>query len=1128
MRNIKSKSQWTRVLAALSAAVMVFTSLGAMPVVSATEIGATTIVPLIDFNSYETANLGIMDAGNLKNAYITTWSGVEPRFQVQNDSGKIGTVTANIASKEGVASDKYFDKNVLIYEESGTYLLPAMLSSINDTPIVDTEPDTGDADESGVLKTTGLALNYQNDAVNTGMSKIALTQGEQLVYEVSVHSDKYFSMYDRRSAKGSDSTTNILNHLFWVENGKLYVNDGTRTSYDKSKALGSVTLPTGRWIDLRFVYTAGDGVHKNGNDDTVRVYVNGKLTALEGDGASATGVNTLASDFLGAPTQRLTFSGGSTFDNFKVTKYNGKMYTDEIPPEPEIVELVPTLSFDGWTADTTQPTKGGTVFNTTYNGGTAVAGTNLYVGNTTVDPRVANYTGDAMADVAGKGKISGDAYFMGTQNVQYRTYDNSSLNAKSGLTEGDQMVISFQTLTSKNFTIYTRYAGKRWVSTDNTVNGKPEGAPAAVELNNFNCLISISGGKIQVQNGEPNDNETSYAYNGTPYKVNDDTVAREELTDIPLPQNQWVTVTMVYTAGAQTVTTGSASAAEVMTVPEGKEDTVEVYVNNIKVLGRTALTENNLFRKIDRFDFQGNGCFDNFDVKLYKTGARFEPETIPGADMNAAKTAAWYGPNIYAGIAKTASSVVADIEEIDTVADCTLIDASGSPVADAALANTADFAVIKGMDGKVYTAKVVDNTDLSSAFAATTFTGDETMDKRDKDGVTSHPEVGTDYAKFGKADGNKAYTWTPYASGDDWIWQRAWVDGEVNVSNPLKGTELFGAVPMYISFDILYDDTVTDFSKGNSLVLSGAAVTRDAQTATIIRSGGTNFIIINIDDGIKIKTNNGENSTGVEVAASGNHKQWYNVTMQLWPYTNSYEVYVDGVLVHNGTFFGDFLGINNLYFNVYQNGFWLDNFIITGGVYEPAPKAEINLTVDEDTSGWAEGIGWNAEGKFIETNKSARAIAYSAAIADNFSTDTVGAEIMFINATGEKVTAATENGTIDQIVVRGSDGGIHYYGVKPRTGMRRINVTPDGDEGQRWLIDIADGYGEQYEDFIVYVARYSGDNRLLVRCDPYEVTEANVDGDTWFIDVPADKAIENGDKVFVWSTDGKITPIYKE
>ncbi len=1119
MRYINKNSKAKRVIAVLWAVVLVITSIGAMPQVFASEVTETIIVPLIDFNDYETANLGVMDSGSSKHAYITAWSGAEPRFQVQNDSGKVGTVTANISAKDGVASDKYFDKNVLVYEE---FLLPAMPFSVDDTPMIDTNPETGGTTEEGALKTNGLALNYQNDLVNTGMSKIALTQGEQLVYEVSVHSDKYFAMYDRRNAKGSDNTTNILNHLFWVEGGKLYVNDGTKTSFDKSKALGSVVLPGGRWVDLKFVYTAGDGVHKNGSDDTLRVYVDGKITAL--DGADKKGVNTLASDFLGATNQRFTIEGKSSFDNFKVTRYSGMKYTDETVPIPEVIEVVPTISFNGWPADKTQPAKGGTVFDTTFESDLAVKNTKIYVGNTTVNPAVANYVGDTTANVAGKGKTSGDAYFKGTENVQYRSSDNGGvLNKDTGLSEGDQMVVSFQTRTDYNFTIYTRYEGKRWVSTDNTKNGKPTGAPATVELNNFNKMLTILGATLNIANAEASSG--SYKVGDTSYTIYDDAIDEANVASIKLPASQWVTVTLVYTAGAQTVSLGSESSAEVVSVETDKEDTVEVYINNIKVLDKTALSENSLFRRIDRFDFQSSGVFDNFGVKLYRYGAKFDANTIAGADVDEATDAGWYGPKIYVDDTETATAVKGNVKSLDAVSDCVLITASGAEVDGDALAKTAAHAVVKGKDGKTYTAQIIAADSLASAFTPTTYSGAEKMDKRDRDnGSTSRMEDSTDFARFGKAAGEKAYTWTPYMSGSTWIWQRTWIDSEVNAGTTPTAAELFNAVPIYISFDILYDDTVTDLSKGNMLILSGAAVTRNSQTGALTRSGGTNFIVATISDGLRMDVNKGS-STGVETAFTGNKKQWHNVTMQLWPYTDKYEFYVDGNLEYNGQFFGDFIGINNLYFNVIQNGFWLDNFVVTGGIYKPIPKAEVNLTVG-DTSSWAAGLAWNAEGKFIEKNKSQNGIPYDDAIANSFSAE--DAEVMFINASGEVVTSSTENGIFEQIVVRGSDGRYTYYGIKPRTGLRRINATPDGAEDQTWLIDIADGYGEQYEDFIVYVARYSDDNRLLVRCDPYEVTEANVDGDTWFIDVPADKAIENGDKVFVWSTDGKITPIYKE
>ncbi len=260
----------------------------------------TTIVPFIDFNDYETQVTPVLskaDAGTTAVAKVdlSTWSMWEPLFKLQNDCDKTGTVYSEIATKaDGV--DKYFNGSYNKYSETET--------SYN------------------------VAMRYET-ASNSGMSSLALKEGEQLVYSLSLETSKNMSLYYATYPYGSTAAYNP--YLFRLYQSKLYIFDGTATNFKPENSMGYVQLPQNQWVDVRVVYTAGDGVDNNaatgGVDDTVSVFVGAELKPLIKYGSnsneyvSANGVNKLAKDFHTARSYRLNFNGNSTFDNFAVTKY---------------------------------------------------------------------------------------------------------------------------------------------------------------------------------------------------------------------------------------------------------------------------------------------------------------------------------------------------------------------------------------------------------------------------------------------------------------------------------------------------------------------------------------------------------------------------------------------------------------------------------------------------------------------------------------------------------------------------------------------------------------------------------------------------------------------------------------
>lgn len=272
---------------------------------------ATTIVPLIDFDNYETAVMPVTKAAAgsaVAKTEITQWSSGQPLFEVQNDCNMTGTIYAEIAAKDGAETDKYFNQAYNMYMENGEE-----------------------------KKHQNIALNY-NQSQNNALSSVALKEGEQLCYSLSVHSGKSFRLYKRTGADAD--TPGILNYLFILNNGKFYVFDGTNNDANISSAMGYLTLPQNQWVDIKVIYTAGDGIDNNiltgGTDDTVEILIGPDLQTLtpvsgySGNGrVSDDGSNKLAVDYNGASASRFTFAAFSTFDNFSVIKYGEADKTNE-------------------------------------------------------------------------------------------------------------------------------------------------------------------------------------------------------------------------------------------------------------------------------------------------------------------------------------------------------------------------------------------------------------------------------------------------------------------------------------------------------------------------------------------------------------------------------------------------------------------------------------------------------------------------------------------------------------------------------------------------------------------------------------------------------------------------------
>ncbi len=792
--------------------------------------------------------------------------------------------------------------------------------------------------------------------------------------------------------------------------------------------------------------------------------------------------------------------------------------------EPAATIAVPTVAIDAnWGADEGQVAP---VIATKELVVVDADGAKMY-NDSNSDVAVVNYTGDTTEGVAGKGKVAGDAYFMGASNIQYRSYQNGdALGNASALNSGEQMVISLQALTSKNFNMYARFSGKRYVSTDNLyvlntatkkyekVAEKPEGIQSAVELINFNQLMAINGGNLWVFNGEPNEVDAGngsdkITLNENTYKASDDTVEIAKLLNVALPSNQWVTITVVYTAGDQTVTTGNNSTPEVVNVT--KKDTVKVYVNNVLVLPETELAENNMFRKIDRFDFQSDTTIDNFSVKTYKGTYKFDAADIPGTDAAEATAIGWDMAGIYVDAEKNTAELIEDIKDMDGVANCTLINAAGIAIDGAALANTAAHAVVTAEDGKVYAIQIKSDSVLSPETTYVSLDGTVVKDLQIRDtGTSAGKESNTEYSKYGWGEDEVVYGFFPEWANEEktmWNWQRWWVSNAVNASS--SANPFMDSTDMYISLDILHDGTEQAESGSAYLTLAGAPIVKNSK-GVVARYGGCTILNANIIDDNKMvfNVNDGvSTSSGTVLAAEGALKQWYNVVLQFNRYSKDIELYVDGELAYEGQLFGEFIGLNNLYFNVSANGFWVDNIVVKSGRYTPAPKADVDMNLPVELP---EGYSWAEDGVTLNINKA----ALKAEVADEY-TPTDGEKI-YLDAEGNETDNFAE---VDQIAVRAyDDGSIHYYPIKARTGMGRFNL---GDN--RWMIDVADGKGDMGETSKVFVARYD-DNKMLSYIKAYDVDVDAIDGDTWFVDVT--EGIQKGDKVLIFSN--STTPVYKD
>ncbi len=1061
---MKKTSIKSRILAWLSVVAILATTFGAMPVAFATEDESTTVdlLPLVDFNS------GWFNDGTVE---TDVWTAANKAITVtDNQKFRVGAIDSgknlSILSHKGNSNDKYLQSgsNNLYYQSTTNPSLDAHKGLVaGDTLVVSADFNTVALD--GATKYAKFRAKANIGAENPAdLTYFALTPDNEFV---------------------------------------LYNGANTEMAY--------LPVPDDEWISINVVYAVGE------SSITASVYVNGHLQKLVkvSDGELAD-VNTLTyttDNRFTAPYTRFYFEYGC-WDNLRVSKISGGSFdASTLEKKPYGIEVVPTINFDTVTA--AAPPAAAGYFNSAFKpDGTPLKNRQLYDGTLA---KYANYAGDTTADVAGKGILEGDTYRSGVKDTRYMSSKNSGYLSKytKGLLEGEQVVISFKTLSSINLNLLAKYEGKRFVSTENTTNGAPEGAPAAVEIDNYSLVARTMAGSLRVLNGEPKTGK--YAVNETNYTVSDDTLSEAELpivdtnksrTKVVLDGN-WVTVTVVLTAGSQTVDTpGSAEAAEVVTVT--KPDTITAYVNNVKAFDETPLTENNLFRGLAQFDFTSGAlsCIDDFSVDVYKGDSRFDDSAIPGFADKAAEAIGWYGNSIYIDGTETADQLITKIESLASVEDCVLATIAGAQVTGTAYANTASHAIVTGKGGRTYPIPVVQKSTLDSVMETISLDGDDTVVTRDKeDPNTKVNQTGVSYEKFGKGSGELAYTWTTGLEEEELIWKRSHLFDLAGSHAVFGGDGRLNAVaskPFYMTFDVLHDGSLkANAQEGNNIRLFGNMYLQDVATGDLDENYTlTSLMNINTtDEGLEFSVNSGDSANSIIKVADGNQKQWYNVAIQLWPCSDKIDYYIDGELVMSSKFCRGYVSIFESYFDIYRTGFHVDNVVADVGVYNPVPKAPVSLDFPE----LAEGYEVAEDGKTLIINKNATIDEdVVAGIVVN------GGEISGLTADGEAATFANE---IDQILVKAGDS-LHYYPIKTRTGMSRTEIA-DG----RWMIDVADGMGNS-TNAKVYIAKY--EDGILTNLTKCEVDK--VDGDTWFTDAE----IEDGDRVFVWGTDGKITPVYKE
>ncbi len=545
-----------------------------------------------------------------------------------------------------------------------------------------------------------------------------------------------------------------------------------------------------------------------------------------------------------------------------------------------------------------------------------------------------------------------------------------------------------------------------------------------------------------------------------------DGISNEPIKTVNLPRNVWSTVTLVYTAGTT--------------------DTVAAYVNGECVLAATPLAESNLEKPIERFDFQG-GAYDNISVQIYVLGDKYTPNTsledkyfiqdgTTLAQFNETIVAKGYkveyiGKN---GAVISADGNIADVDYVSLTA-----------------ADKLDYLV------KLDTAKEFFNHADSSELKYIA------MEYLDGVGPKERPDqsFGEDLdGVYGKADGDKAIEiirTEGYTEEGDYDLTED-VETGYTINDIVKrirffngygyGDSKWNSIPLYISFDVLV--------KSGAIQLSGGMYFADNT-----REGGANVVKLDATDELDVTTI--ANSTETDTELNFNLNEWHNIAVQLIPESSTYYVYVDGQKF-DGTLKEEFEGFNNLNLDVNGNAL-IDNLIFKSGIHTPATVADASLTVAPDAD-FGRGIAW--DGSKLVTNKTA--LAYSAEIANAFTSE--GNTVVLIDAGG---AVATEGGTIDQIVVCGADGGLHYYKVVPRTTTGLV------DEGNgNYILDVADDSDYAVTDVNMFVVTYDSENNTITAVNVLNPT--SVAGDTFFFDdVDFDSATQS---MFIFHN-GTLAPL---
>lgn len=933
----------------------------------------------------------------------------------------------------------------------------------------------------------------------------------QVVLQAKVHSGTYTvwkgNMFFTNKYNGhSTHAERIWANVLTVSNGVLSVGSGACTANENAYynadgtnpnygMLGKVTLPQNQWVDIKLVYNIGNGTTTH---DTVTTYVNDKAVILSG--CETAEAQLLSDGVMGGAINRFEFVG--SFDDVSMTtyEYGAKYDTSALEGASWNLTVMPVQNFSALEAGqytTTSETP------------------NLSYGDTNTNTGWTNSGSGRTTEVltgSGAGKANTDKYLKSGGNDQYTT-GNQSLSRHAGLAEGEQLVFDFQAISDSNLVVYTRFDGKRYVNDEGT------------QINNFNRLFDVSGNKLKIYNGEESNSSNDNDGDGIKSAV---------LKEIGLPTSRWSNITLVYTAGDAIITTAGASdKAEVITAT--KNDTVSVYVNGQLAAKDLELVENNLFRKISRFDIQ-RGSFDNFSVTKYTGGMNYSPDSTFSDTTYLNSIGFSSGKIMWDG---TMAELKTAIEAKDGVT-CTMIDEAGVVLTEDL--TTADTALMT-VGGTEYAIQITTSADYEALSYLHTSSEGVQITYNDRgtgyaeagaqgeswsisvDGATVDPALTADddvNAIYGKAEDDAAIK-IKAAEIEDVIFEgdhpatknvvdgvNKKIEGSYTLTQRTKrfwyingtqyGTSMANALPIYMSFDYVA-------APGE---LIGISINGGMFYETVARTGGAKIVSLS-------ETEEGHclyyNITGESATASASngiiaeHSQWHNVGVQFVPGQREYTIYLDGV-AHQGLLVDKYAGINNAYLDI-SGSAYIDNISLMVGFGHPSVPAEVDMTLPE-TEDLPEGYSWAEDGVTLNINKA----ALKEEVAEAYTTE--DGEVVYLDAEGN---VTDDMAMVNQIAVRATaDGSIHYWPIKARTGMGRFDL---GDN--RWMIDVADGKGNMNEDVKVYVAKYNEKN-VLADIDKYDVDA--VDGDTWFVN--ATEGIEKGDKVFIWTKDGKIVPVYKD